>query len=65
MPEGVVTSMKPWAAAVTLMTPPNVSGVVLDQVLYQQAISRQGGFVNAVERAGESGYADLLGSVCS
>ncbi|GMQ89364.1 MAG: TraB/GumN family protein [Gammaproteobacteria bacterium] len=38
MPEAVVTNMKPWAAAVTLMTPPNVSGVVLDQLLYQQAL---------------------------
>ncbi len=38
MPDVVVANMKPWAAAVTLMTPPNASGAVLDQILYQQAI---------------------------
>lgn len=39
MPEAVVNKMKPWAVAVTLMTPPNQSGLVLDQVLYQQAVT--------------------------
>jgi len=38
MPDAVVANMKPWAAAVTLMTPPNASGAVLDQILYEQAL---------------------------
>jgi len=38
MPDAVVANMKPWAAAVTLMTPPNAGGAVLDQVLYEQAL---------------------------
>jgi uncharacterized protein len=39
MPEMMVSGMKPWAVAVTLMTPPNETGMVLDLMLYQQAIS--------------------------
>jgi len=39
IPEMMVASMKPWAVAVTLMTPPAKSGMVLDHVLYQDAIS--------------------------
>ncbi len=50
--EAVVTSMKPWAAAVALMTPPNVSGAVLDQVLYEQALLA-GKKVNGLETVTE------------
>jgi len=39
LPETMVARMKPWAVAVTLMTPPVQSGVVLDQLLYQQAVA--------------------------
>ena len=39
IPETVVATMKPWAVAVTLMTPPADSGMVLDLVLYQQAVN--------------------------
>lgn len=39
IPEPVVARMKPWAVAVTLMTPPSGSGVVLDQRLYRAAIA--------------------------
>ena len=39
MPEMLVAGMKPWAVAVTLMTPPNKTGMVLDLFLYQQAIA--------------------------
>lgn len=38
MPEMMVAGMKPWAVAVTLMTPPSETGMVLDLVLYQQAL---------------------------
>jgi uncharacterized protein YbaP (TraB family) len=38
VPELVVASMKPWAVAVTLMMPPAQTGVVLDLMLYQQAL---------------------------
>ncbi len=37
MPEAMVARMKPWAVAVTLMTPPPQGGVMLDLSLYQQA----------------------------
>ena len=39
IPEVLVTNMKPWAVAVTLMTPSGNSGVVLDHVLYQDAVA--------------------------
>ena len=39
MPEFMVARMKPWAAAVSLMTPPPGNGVILDQALYQQALA--------------------------
>jgi len=39
MPEAVVASMKPWAVAVTLMTPSNEKGAVLDLLLYEQALA--------------------------
>ena len=39
LPETMVARMKPWAIAVTLMTPPAQGGVVLDQLLYRQAVS--------------------------
>jgi len=39
MPEMVVSTMKPWAVAVTLMTPPGETGVVLDLHLYQRAVA--------------------------
>jgi uncharacterized protein YbaP (TraB family) len=39
IPDSMVARMKPWAVAVTLMTPPTETGVVLDQVLYQKALA--------------------------
>ena len=39
IPEMLVVNMKPWAVAVTLMTPPGNNGVVLDHVLYQGAVA--------------------------
>jgi hypothetical protein len=39
IPEMLVATMKPWAVAVTLMTPPSRTGMVLDLLLYQQAVS--------------------------
>lgn len=39
IPEVVVSTLKPWAVAVTLMTPPAGGGMVLDLVLYQQAVT--------------------------
>jgi len=39
MPELLVANMKPWAVAVILMTPPGNNGVVLDHVLYQEAVA--------------------------
>ncbi|MEA2078573.1 MAG: TraB/GumN family protein [Pseudomonadota bacterium] len=39
IPEMLVANMKPWAVAVTLMTPPAKNGVVLDHVLYQGAVA--------------------------
>jgi len=52
IPDVVVANMKPWAVAVTLMTPPDQSGAVLDQVLYQQAIS-SGKNVSGLETVAE------------
>jgi uncharacterized protein YbaP (TraB family) len=40
MPEMMVARMKPWAVAVTLMTPPPETGVVLDLMLYQEATAQ-------------------------
>ena len=39
IPEMLVANMKPWAVAVTLMTPLGNNGVVLDHVLYQDAVA--------------------------
>jgi uncharacterized protein YbaP (TraB family) len=39
IPEILLASMKPWAVAVTLMTPPTRTGLVLDLVLYQRAVA--------------------------
>ncbi|MEA3244460.1 MAG: TraB/GumN family protein [Pseudomonadota bacterium] len=39
IPEMLVANMKPWAVAVTLMTPPGNNGLVLDHVLYQGAVA--------------------------
>ena len=39
IPEILVANMKPWAVAVTLMTPLGNNGVVLDHVLYQDAVA--------------------------
>jgi len=36
----MVARMKPWAVAVTLMTPPPETGVVLDLMLYQEATAQ-------------------------
>ncbi len=52
VPDVLVAGMKPWAVAVTLMTPPNQGGEVLDQVLYQQA-KRSGKHVSGLESVGE------------
>jgi uncharacterized protein YbaP (TraB family) len=51
-PEMVVAGMKPWAVAVTLMTPPTETGLVLDHVLYQQAVA-SGKSVDGLESAAE------------
>jgi uncharacterized protein YbaP (TraB family) len=39
VPEVLVAYMKPWAVAVTLMTPQGSDGAVLDHVLYQNAVA--------------------------
>jgi len=39
IPDMLVANMKPWAVAVTLMTPPGNNGLVLDHVLYQGAVA--------------------------
>lgn len=40
LPELAVARMKPWAVAVTLMTPPSQTGEVLDLMLYQEALAQ-------------------------
>jgi uncharacterized protein YbaP (TraB family) len=52
VPESVVERMKPWAVAVTLMMPPAHSGVVLDQLLYEDAVAA-GKQVEGLETVGE------------
>jgi len=52
VPEMLVAHMKPWAVAVTLMTPAGKSGVVLDHVLYQDAVAA-GKKVHGLETAAE------------
>ena len=52
VPELLVARMKPWAVAVTLMTPPNKTGVVLDHVLYQDALAK-GKKVDGLETVAE------------
>ncbi len=39
IPDSMVARMKPWAVAVTLMTPPTQNGMVLDHVLYRKALA--------------------------
>lgn len=39
MPEVMVSGMKPWAVAVTLITPPTETGEVLDLRLYREAVA--------------------------
>ena len=39
IPDSMVARMKPWAVAVTLMTPPTQTGVVLDHMLYRKALA--------------------------
>ena len=39
MPEMLVANMKPWAVTVMLMTPAGNNGVVLDHVLYRDAVA--------------------------
>jgi len=39
IPDAMLARMKPWAVAVTLMTPPARGGLVLDHVLYQRALA--------------------------
>ncbi len=39
LPESMVATMKPWAVAVTLTTPPSRTGMVLDLLLYQRAVA--------------------------
>jgi uncharacterized protein YbaP (TraB family) len=52
IPEMMVANMKPWAVAVTLMTPPTHTGLVLDHVLYQQAVA-DGKAVDGLETVAE------------
>ena len=60
VPEILLARMKPWAVAVTLMTPPSDNGRVLDLELYQQAI-RQGKPVSGLETVDEQmGIFDTL-----
>ena len=51
-PEIVVPMMKPWAVAVTLMLPPSETGMVLDLLLYQEALAA-GKNVSGLESASE------------
>jgi uncharacterized protein YbaP (TraB family) len=60
VPEPLVARMKPWAAAITLMTPSTESGMVLDQVLYRNAVN-DGKTVFGLETAEEqTGLFDSL-----
>lgn len=60
LPEILLARMKPWAVAVTLMTPPSDNGRVLDLELYRQAI-RQGKQVSGLETVDEQmGLFDTL-----
>lgn len=52
VPDVLVAGMKPWAVAVTLMTPPNQGGEVLDQFLYRQA-KNSGKKVSGLETVAE------------
>ena len=52
IPDTLVSGMKPWAVAVSLMTPPDQKGAVLDQVLYQQALG-SGKKVSGLETVAE------------
>ncbi len=52
IPEALVAHMKPWAVAVTLMTPPARDGTVLDHALYQRALV-EGKPVDALETVAE------------
>ncbi len=52
IPEMLVAHMKPWAVAITLMTPPGNNGVVLDHVLYKDAVAA-GKKVHGLETVGE------------
>jgi uncharacterized protein YbaP (TraB family) len=40
VPAQVLKGMKPWAVAVTLLTPPSNTGLFLDRVLYLEALAR-------------------------
>ena len=52
IPDSMVARMKPWAVAVTLMTPPTQTGVVLDHVLYRKALA-EGKPVDGLETVAE------------
>lgn len=52
LPQEYIATMKPWAAAVTLMQPPGGNGVVLDLMLYQEALAA-GKPVEGLETAAE------------
>jgi hypothetical protein len=52
IPDSMVIRMKPWAVAVTLMTPPTRTGVVLDHVLYREALA-EGKPVDGLETVAE------------
>lgn len=52
MPEQILMGLKPWAVFVTLSTPKNNSGIFLDKVLYDEAMS-QGKAVYGLETVKE------------
>lgn len=52
MPEHVLRTMKPWAAAMTLMVPKANTGLFLDRVLYLEALAK-GKPVSGLESAAE------------